>query len=255
MNDKENDPLKTSCFLLKVGGVVLGIFLLVALFPRLLDTLADSLTPKREQFLWPSLCDTNMADSTNGIFSTVVLSGTYKTDNGYSGKFEIVTCGHDLYFKREWKTSLGGWYWNVEMAMAHYYINMTIGSRAMGSGGTGTGGYSITNNKLLVGRDLWKGTNFIGASNDTLKFVSGPNSFQRTEEFSELKKAGAYLIPRKIVFQDQGYKIQFTYRVEKVQFRNEPTEPWFLEKAKRFGYSIEREQQSLSEQSGSKTNN
>jgi len=255
MNDKEIDSFKASRLLLKVGGVILAIFLLVALFPRLLDPFAASSAAKREQFLRPSLLDANTVDSTNGIFSTVVLSGTYETADGDSGKFEVVTCGHDLYLKRQWKTFFGGWHWNVEMAMSHYYINMRIGWRGMGSGGTGQGGYGITNNELLIGRDLWKGTNFVGASNDALKFVNGPNSSPRTEEFSELEKFGSYLIPRKIVFQDQDYKRQFTYRVEKVQFRNDPTEPWFLEKAERFGYSIEREQKSLSEQSGSKTNN
>jgi hypothetical protein len=253
MNDKENASLKACRFLLKVGGAILGIFLLVALFPRLLDPLAASSAAKREQFLRPSLCDTNTVDSTNGIFSTVVLSGTYETADGDSGKFEIVTCGHDLYLKREWKTFFGGWRWNVEMAMANFYQNMSVGWRGMGSGGTGQGGYGNANNELLAGRDLWKGTNFVGASNDALKFTNGPNSFPRTEEFSELEKFGAYLIPRKIVFQDN--KRQFIYRIEKMQFRNDPTEPWFLEKAKRFGYSLHEEQKSLSEQSGSKTNN
>jgi hypothetical protein len=253
MNDKENASLKGRRFLLKLGGVILGIVLLVALFPRLLDPLVASSAAKREQFLRPSLCDTNTVDSTNVIFSTVVLSGTYETADGDSGKFEIVTCGHDLYLKREWKTFFGGWRWNVEMAMANFYQNMRVGWRGMGSGGTGQGGYGNANNELLAGRDLWKGTNFVGASNDALEFVNGSNSFPRTEEFSELEKFGTYLIPRKIVFQDNNR--QFTYHVEKVQFRNDPTEPWFLEKAKRFGYSLQEEQKLLSEQSGSKTNN
>jgi len=145
----------------------------------------------------------------------------------------------------------GMWKWRRQIITATSQFDGAV----YGSGGGGTGGYGNAKNELLAGRDLWKGTNFVGASNDVLKLTNGPNSFPRTEEFSKLEKFGTYLIPRKIIFQDQDYKRQFTYRVEKVQFRNDPTESWFLEKAKRFGYSIEREQKSLSEQSGSKTNN
>jgi len=191
MNDKENDSLKACRFLLKIGGVIFVVYLIFHLVvPSGLDAIGASGSAKRAQFLQPSLLDANTVDSTNGFFSTVVLSGTYETADGDSGKFEIITCGHDLYLKREWKTFFGGWRWNVEMATTNYYSNFSIRWRGYGSGGGGTGGYGNAKNELLAGRDLWKGTNFVGASNDVLKLTNGPNSFQEPKSFPNWKNSG-----------------------------------------------------------------
>ena len=216
-----------------------------------------SASAKRELFLQPSLWETNSFDiigpaKTN--FSAVLLSGTCEVNSNSSGKFEIVMSGHDLYFKRIWQVAPSGWYWNVEMAVTNFFCNIMERTRASGPGGGGSIGYEAKQ-KLFLGRRLWGETNFIGASNDLLKITNSEGFSMETEEFSELKQFGQYSIPQRIIFVDWE-KYRWTYQIDKVEFRNAPNADWFVEiRNNHFHYSPQEEQNFISEQSGSKTNN
>jgi hypothetical protein len=260
--NEETDSSKGSRFLVKViCAVVTVLFVYRFVLPYTLDVLGAGIGLKSNHFLQPSVWDANMVDPSNSNFTTVILSGSYESRTAQytaarSGNFEIVMRGRDLYFKREWKTFIGGWNWTIELGVTNYYGLLGIRWRGNGSGGGGTHGFGAAE-KLLPGRRLWGSTNFLGASNDFLKLTNGTyysNFRKETEEFSDLKKFGPYLIPQRIVFVSWD-ESQFTYRVKKVQFRNDPTASWFVEiRDKRFHYSPQEEQKFMSDTSDSKTN-
>jgi len=257
--NEETDSSKRSVFLPRViCAVLVGLFIYRFVLPYTFNVLSAASGVKHNRFLQASAWDTNTVDPAASNFTTVILNGTYKsTASQYtparSGNFEIVMCGRDLYFKREWKTFVGGWNWSIETGVTNFYGLLNIRWRGNGSGGGGTHGENARQ-KLLVGRRLWGETNFVGALNDSLNAINGTSNFKEREEFSELKRFGSYLIPQKIVFENWD-KRQFTYRIDKVQFRSDPTANWFIKiRDKRFHYLPKEDQEIISEQPDSKTN-
>jgi hypothetical protein len=225
----------------------------------LLPVETSSISAKQEYFLGSNLWSSNTVDPTKTSFSTVVLSGTCQLNaSGYaasSSPFEIAMCGHDLYFQRRWTNAHRGWFWRVEMAATNFHFQGGIHWKLSGPGGGMSHDYD-GEEKFLPGRRLWDGAKFIGAFNVSLKMTNKTGSLMQTEEFSDLKKIGTFMIPQKIVFVDWD-KQRFTYTINKVEFRNEPDAVWFVKTRNmpRIGYSAQDEQKYISERSGSKTNN
>lgn len=117
----------------------------------------------------------------------------------------------------------------------------------MGSGGGGTGGYN-GRNEVVVGRRMWTETNFVGVLKEFPRETTGSH-FKKTEEFLDLVEYGPFLVPKRIVFENWDKRV-FTYRVEKVQFRNDPDDQWFIEQRNRFHYSPDEEKKFLAESIG-----
>ncbi len=74
---------------------------------------------------------------------------------------------------------------------------------------------------LLVGRRLWRGDEFIGASAADEVKIRGA-----TERFSNLKKFGRFQIPRRIEFTERDTRE--VLRVRRVEFLNRPGTNWFF---------------------------
>ncbi len=247
--DAENESTLVSRRMLRWMGILLAcVFAYYVALPYGMNALSASSSAKSQTFLRPVQWSRESLDPAAVSFSTVVLYGEYDSTAGEferarSGKFELVMLGPDCYFRREWRQRFGGWRWRVEMAVTNFYSDISISWRGYGSGGGGTDGYDGVN-RLLVGRRLWAGASFAGASTNSLHATSG-GSFRRTEEFSDLVRHGPFLIPRRIIFTNWDHRV-FTYRVKGVLFRNDPDSSWFLEKRKRFHYSEGEEKKALS---------
>jgi hypothetical protein len=175
--------------------------------------------------------------------AVVLLAGTFQyrftgLDTGwrYSGtaRFEIRMRGADYYYAERWTGH--GWKYGS-------WDNLTIcvpGRPLMrnrsfsGSGHHGGGGGA--DDRLLVGRRLWDGDKFIGATMPDEHSVDGA-----TERFSKLKRFGQYDIPMRIEF-TKGDRRE-VLKVRRVEFLNEPGTNWFwLVQQKYFDHSEESQQ-------------
>jgi hypothetical protein len=165
--------------------------------------------------------------------AVVVLAGTYYGSPvtgmyplpAAHGEFEIIMRGYDYYWRREFRRATY-WSWNAEMVCVNFYGQKGIRNRGHSVGGGGTGGFD-EEDRLVAARRLWQGTNFVGATNSELSAqVKLHGHWPVREQFSDLRKVGAFQIPRKIVF-DRWDGRQWTYTIKKVAFRSEPDESWF----------------------------
>ena len=164
----------------------------------------------------------------------VVLAGTYYGApvtgmyplSAASGEFEIIMRGYDLYWRREFRRETY-WSWNAEMVCTNFYGQKGTRNRGHSVGGGGTGGFE-DEDRLVVARRLWQGTNFVGAVNSNLSVQSKlHNHWSVSENFSDLQRVGAFQVPRKIIF-DRWDGRQWTYTINKVVFRSTPDEHWFI---------------------------
>lgn len=239
MSDEPVDSMTAPRWILGILATVvsclLGYFFIL---PFAFNALSANESARHQSLLRNSDWIGSEVDPSQGAFSTLVLSGEYEASASEysppsSGRFEIVMQGHDLYFSRRWKRSLGGWRWQVETAVTNFYGNKSIKWRGYGSGGGGTQG-DYGKDKFLAGRRLWEGNRFVGASGDRLAWTAPENSFDDgvKESFEKLERHGPFWIPREIVVFDRWRK-QTRYRVREVSFRNEPSSDWFLSHALR----------------------
>ena len=252
-----NDPFARPRRLLKfVFALMSCLFLFYVVIPNAMNMMTASGSGDRELYLKPPEWDANFVTPDQTNFSTLVLWGTYESTASAhtperSGEFEIVMRGRDLYFRREWKRRLSGWRWRVEMITTNSYSDGLIRWKGMGSGGGGSGSEN-GKNEIVVGRRMWTETNFVGVLKEFTRETTGSDFKKKTEEFLDLEKYGPFLIPKRIIFKNWDKQV-FTYKVEQVQFRNDPDERWFI-KRDRFHRSPNEEKKRPAPSSGT-TNN
>lgn len=237
MSDEPVDPMTAPRWILGIFGIII-ICVLGYQFalPFAFNALFASQSAEREVLLRDSEWSQPQVDPAHGTFSTVVLAGDYESSASEyspasSGRFEIVMRGHDLYFSRRWRRSLGGWRWQVEMVVINFYGSKNIKWRGYGSGGGGTEG-DYGKEKFLAGRRLWEGNRFIGAFGERLSWTAPDDSVDEgvKESFEKLERHGPFLIPQEVVVSGRS-RTQTRYKVRDVSFRNEPSSDWFLSQA------------------------
>ena len=170
----------------------------------------------------------------------VLLAGTFDYDftdwetralRTGEARFEIRMRGTNYYYAERW---IGHqWKYNSwdSLTLSLPDFSGTWGRSFAGSGHHGRGGSSdASDDSLLVGRRLWRGDEFIGAT-----AADEYSLDHQSERFLKLKQMGRFQIPELIEFYD-GVRKEILH-VRKVEFLNQPDPDWFcLIQQKYFGH-------------------
>lgn len=173
--------------------------------------------------------------SSNFVPQVVVLAGSVSEvltrNESYPSKpkvdqFEITMRGHDYYHRTEWKNGRAP-RWYIVLHAGRFWADHGMKLAGSGYRPTGLGAGFSTNVWPAVGRRLWEGTNFIGATSGSVF-----HSYFRFEDFSEqfldLKQYGPFKIPMTILYKGWPGDRLRRYSVETVTFRSDPGTNWFV---------------------------
>lgn len=180
--------------------------------------------------------------------TVVVLAGEVSSPRG-TFDFEMRMRGQNYHYCRRWKGKEWrdvGPSWRLELEMADFsghYGQTRYGYSTKGGGGSGG-----RTDSLVPGRRLWKGNQFVGASekeaaatrynlynNGGQMLIVGEKpdesefrGSREVEVYSDFKRVGDFLVPLRIVYDQPSLgRGREVFRVKRVEFHAGPDEEWF----------------------------